>query len=623
MVYLDRIQSPADVKSMSGEELNALCGEIREFLVSHLAQSGGHLASNLGAVELTVALHRVYDTARDRLVFDVGHQCYTHKILTGRREGFQNFRELGGMSGFPKPSESVHDAFVAGHASNSVSVALGMARARTAAGADYDVVAVIGDGALNGGMAFEGMSDAGHSGEPLVIVLNDNGMSISRGVGGTAEMLSRMRTRPEYINFKRWYRSLVAARIPGLYRITHRVKRWIKERVIPENVFDDLGFEYLGPMDGHDIAKVETALRWAREQKRPCLVHVITKKGQGYAPAEDRPEIFHGVGPFDAASGEPKGGGDGFSAVFGRELLDLARRDSRVRAITAGMAEGTGLSPFRGELPKQFYDVGIAEEHACAMAGGMAAGGLIPVFAVYSTVLQRSYDMLIHDVSLMDLHVVLGVDRAGIVGKDGQTHQGSFDVAYLTSVPGMTVYAPASFAEMRTMLRRAVLEETGPVAVRYPRGGEGAYTGDAASAPATVLRPGTDVTIVSYGIEINEALTAAQLLSEQGVSAEVVKLNRLWPADWRLPLASLEKTGRLAVAEDVCRAGGMGEKLLAAAAEAGLAPAACRRIDLGSGILANGAPEDLRRKTGLDGAGIARAVMEMLDGKDQTGSAGV
>ena len=617
MVFLDKIRDPKDVRKLSGEEIVSLCGEIRGFLVDKLSRSGGHLASNLGAVELTVAIHRVYDTSRDRLVFDVGHQCYTHKLLTGRRDGFDGFRELGGMSGFPRPAESVHDAFTAGHASNSVSVALGMARARTNLGEDYDVIAVIGDGALNGGMAFEALSDAGHSGEPLVIVLNDNGMSIDKGVGGLAAMLDRMRTKPEYINFKRWYRSVIAARIPFLYRFTHRIKRWIKDRVVPDNIFDDLGFEYLGPMDGHDIAKMEKALHWAREQKRPCLVHVITKKGYGYAPAEQSPEIFHGIGAFDPDSGEPRNTGPDFSSVFGEALTALAEENDRIVAITAAMQEGTGLSPFRQRYPERFFDVGIAEEHACAMAGGMAARGLVPVFAVYSTFLQRSYDMLIHDISLMDLHAVFAVDRAGIVGRDGRTHQGVFDVAYLTSVPGMNLFAPASFAELKSMLRQAVNETTGPAALRYPRGGEGAYREDRSDENASVLRAGQEVTLVSYGIEINAVLDAAELLAEKGVDAEIVKLNRLVPLDTTVVADSVRKTGVFMAAEDVCRHGCMGEKLIAALAEAGVAWRKTRLLNLGDGILENGAPEALRHKSGLDGEGIALAVWEVLHGEDK------
>ena len=617
MVFLDKINSPEDVRALDAGQLPALCAEIRAFLVQNISRSGGHLASNLGAVELTVALHRVYDTTSDRLVFDVGHQCYTHKLLTGRREGFENFRELGGISGYPKPSESVHDAFIAGHASNSVSVALGMARARTAMHGDYDVAAVIGDGALSGGMAIEGLSDAGHSGEPLVVILNDNGMSISRSSGGLASMLSRIRTKPEYINFKRWYRHAFAPRVPALYLFTHRVKRWIKERVIPDNVFDDFGFEYLGPIDGHDIQKIETALRWAKDQGRPCLVHVITRKGCGYPPAEKDPEIFHGIGPFDPETGKPKCTAEDYSAVFGNALAELAAEDDRIVAITAAMAEGTGLSGFRKAFPKRFYDVGIAEEHACAMAGGMAAQGLIPVFAVYSTFLQRGYDMLIHDISLMGLHAVFCIDRAGIAGKDGQTHQGTFDVAYLSSVPGMKVYAPGSFAELRSMLRRAILEDTGPVAVRYPRGGETGYSDDRSGPPAVVLREGTDATLVIYGPETGIGLQAAELLAVQGISVEVVKLNRIIPIDTEVIFASVRKTGVFVAAEDVCSAGSVGERVVAAFAGEGLYPASIRRTNLGNGILENGAPDDLRRKTGLDAAGIAAAVTEAVNGKDK------
>ncbi len=618
MGLLDILNDDMDVKALPEEVLDDLCGEIRTFLIRVLSKEGGHLASNLGAVELTVAIHRVYDTGRDRLVFDVGHQCYTHKLLTGRRDGFADFRSLGGMSGFPKPRESVHDAFIAGHASNSVSVALGMARARTALGEDYDVVALIGDGALNGGMAFEGLSDAGKSGEPLVVILNDNGMSINESVGGLAAMLSNMRTRVEYIKFKKWYRNSFLPRIPYLSAILSRMKRWLKERIIPENIFDDFGYEYIGPIDGHDIRKTEGVLRWAKEQKKPVLVHVITQKGRGYAPAEKAPEAFHGVGAFDPASGVPRYTGENFSSVFGRTLTELAGEDTSVVAITAAMKEGTGLIGFQETWPERFYDVGIAEEHACAMAAGMASQGLKPVFAVYSTFLQRSYDMLIHDVALMGLHVVLAVDRAGIVGRDGETHQGSFDVAYLSSVPGMRIYAPANFAELRTMLRRAVLEDTGPVAVRYPRGGEGAFREDASQTPCAVLREGTDVTIAAYGMEINEAMEAAAILARRGVSAEVVKISVLCPLEADAVMASAEKTRVLAVPEDVCRAGCIGGRLLSMAEERGLCLRCGRLINLDSGILEHGTPEALREKLGLDGPGIAGTVMEMLHGKDQT-----
>ena len=378
-----------------------------------------------------------------------------------------------------------------------------------------------------------------------------------------------------------------------------------------------MGFEYIGPIDGHDIRKMENAIRWAKEYGSPVLVHVITKKGKGYDPAERAPEAFHGVGAFDARTGVPRYTGEDFSSVFGRTLTELAGEDETVVAITAAMKEGTGLIGFQEAYPDRFFDVGIAEEHACAMAAGMASQGLKPVFAVYSTFLQRCYDMLIHDVALMGLHVVLGVDRAGIVGKDGATHQGAFDVAYLCSVPGMKVYAPSNFKEMRSMLRKAVLADTGPAAVRYPRGGEGLWKADTSDETVRVVKPGTDVTIAAYGTEVNEAIMAARMLYGQGVNAEVLKINVLCPLDTEPVLASVRRTGALLVAEEACAAGSVGERLLAAVEQAGICLRAARLVDLGDGILEHGAPEDLRRKTGLDNGSLVQAVMEMLHGEDQ------
>ena len=470
-MILERITSPEDVKKLKRAELALLCDELRRFLVESVARTGGHLASNLGAVELTVAIHRVYDTARDRLVFDVGHQCYVHKALTGRRELFSTLRQFEGLAGFPKPGESIHDAFVAGHASNSVSVALGMARARTLSGADYSVVALIGDGAMTGGLAYEGLNDAGASGEPLVVILNDNGMSIDPNVGGVAVHLGRLRLRPGYYRFKKWYHA-VMDRLPGgraLYRFNHRIKTNLKKALYPCSMFEDMGFTYLGPVNGHNVEQLSTVLAWARELDCPVLVHVLTQKGKGYLPAEEQPERCHGVPPFDPASGIPSQQAPDFSYIFGHELVELAGEDKRICAITAAMGPGTGLQEFAAAWPKRFFDVGIAEGHAVSMAAGMAKQGMIPVFAVYSSFLQRSYDMLIHDVALQGLHVVLAVDRAGLVGADGATHHGCQDVGFLTQIPGFTVLCPASFQELRTMLR-AALAMDGPVAVRYPRG---------------------------------------------------------------------------------------------------------------------------------------------------------
>lgn len=614
---LEKINSPEDVKKLDDTGVEQLCADIRKTLIETVAKTGGHLASNLGAVELTVAIHRVYDTSRDRLVFDVGHQCYAHKLLTGRQEGFAKLRHTGGVSGFPKPYESVHDAFIAGHASNSVSVALGMARARTALGADYDVVCLIGDGALSGGLAMEGLSQAGASGERLVVILNDNAMSINASSGGVADMLARLRVRPAYLRFKKWFRR-VFGKAPALYGWLHRVKEWVKARVLPDNMFDDFGFDYIGPIDGHDEKKVEDALRWAKAQDGPCLVHVLTQKGHGYAPAENAPEAYHGVGGYRIEDGMLPYTGDDFSSVFGRELTALAEKDERIVAITAAMMEGTGLIGFQERFPSRFFDVGIAEQHACAMAAGMARQGLVPVFAVYSTFLQRSYDMLIHDIALQGLHVVLCVDRAGIVGRDGETHQGAFDVSYLSSVPGMTVLSPSNFAELRTMLRRAIYEIEGPVAVRYPRGGEGQLRVDRSAGDSVELRDGSDLTIAAYGVSVNDALDAAERLEARGVSAAVVKLNVLKPLRADKTLASLRKTGRLLVPEESCQSGCVGMELLSAAAAEQVSLHGVRLVNLGEGIVGHGSPEELKKMLRLDGEGIAEVAMELINGKAET-----
>ena len=611
MNILQTIKSHDDLVALPGEQIRPLCGEIRQFLREKVARTGGHLASNLGAVELTVALHRVYDPYRDRLLFDVGHQAYVHKMLTGRMEGFERLRCVDGIAGFPKPCESAADPFIAGHASDSVSVALGMARARTLKGEKYDIVAVIGDGALTGGLSYEGLGDAGESGEPLVVVLNDNGMSINRSVGGMARFLSAARTRPGYIRFKRWYRQALK-NLPGVYKALHRIKEWVKRRLLPPGIFEDLGFYYIGPVDGHNEAELETVLRWARDMACPVLVHAVTVKGKGVPYAERSPELYHGVGPYDPETGALAPAERDFSQCFGEALTRLAGEDGTVCSVTAAMESGTGLEEFARRYPDRFFEVGIAEGHAAALCGGLASQGLKPVFAVYSTFLQRAYDMLIEDMALMRLHVVLAVDRAGLVGRDGVTHHGCFDVGYLDTVPGMTLYAPASFRELEDMLETALFRETGPVAVRYPRGGEGPYRESHAGEAATCLRTGTDLTIVTHGILINEVLPAAEALAREGISAGVVKLNRLTPLDAEPALAALRGTGRLLVAEEVCRAGGTGTRLLAACAAAGVTLRGARLLDLGSGVITHGDVAVLRRKLGIDREGIAQAAREML-----------
>ena len=611
MSILESISCSEDVKKLPEGSLEALCGEIRSFLIENVSKTGGHLASNLGAVELTVALHRVYDSAKDRIVFDVGHQSYVHKILTGRREAFSTLRQYGGISGFPKPCEAVDDAFVAGHASNSVSVALGMAKARTLQGQAYSVAAVIGDGAMTGGLAYEGLTNAAASGEPMVVILNDNNMSIDPNVGGTASLLQRMRVRPGYFEFKRFYREAFS-HAPGLYHFNHNVKEWVKSRVLPDNMLSALGMEYMGPVDGHDIRQLECVLRWAKEMQKPVLVHVLTKKGKGCPYAEEHPELYHGVGPFDPVTGEIQKSGACFSEVFGENLCAMAERDKKIVAITAAMASGTGLDQFARRFPGRFVDAGIAEGHAVAFAAGMAKQGMTPVFAVYSSFLQRGFDMMIHDVSLQGLHVVFGVDRAGIVGSDGETHHGIFDLSYLGTVPGMQILCPASFAELREQMEMAISEMQGPVALRYPRGGEGEYQ-TASREEEQLIREGSDVTIVCCGVMVNEALAAARILENRGISAEIVKINLITQKDYPVTLASLQKTGRLIAAEEVCAAGCLGSRILSQACEKRIPFQAARLLNLGKGIVAHGDRKLLMRDAGIDAESIASAAAELCE----------
>ena len=556
MNILNKINCSNDIKLLDPGLLPELCSELREFIIENVSKTGGHLASNLGSVEITVALHRVYDSSRDRIVFDVGHQSYAHKIITGRRDSFNTLRCHGGISGFPKPYESNDDAFVAGHASDSVSVALGMAKARTIEGKNYDVVAVIGDGALTGGLAYEGLTNVGGTSEPMVIILNDNGMSINSNVGGMAKLLSRERIKPGYINFKRWYRRTFM-NIEPVYNVNHKLKESLKKTILPPNIFDSMGIYYLGPVDGHDVAQLETVIRWAKEMRVPVLVHAITTKGKGCEYAEAHPDKYHGVGKFDVVTGKLQTGGKSFSSVFGDELCTLAEKNKSIVAITAAMSGGTGLAAFAQKYPDRFFDVGIAEQSAVSIAAGMAKQGLTPVIAVYSSFLQRAYDMLIHDISLLDLHVVFCVDRAGLVGNDGETHHGVFDVSYLSSVPHMRILCPASFSELSAMLEAAVNEMSGPVAIRYPRGGEGNYIASSLK-PCTVISTGSDITLVCYGTMVNTMLELKDRLSEEGISADVIKLGTIMPLPSYEVLDSLRKTGRLLIAEDVAHPGSVG-----------------------------------------------------------------
>ncbi len=607
---------PEQLNTLTDIQAKLLCDQLREQIVAGVSKTGGHLASSLGVVEATVAVHRVFDLERDRLVFDVGHQCYAHKILTQRGGQMDTLRKLGGLSGFPKPREHRADAFIAGHASNAVSVALGMARARTLSREDYCVLAMLGDGAMTGGLAYEGLSDAGQSGEQLVVILNDNGMSITKNVGGVAQHLAQQRLKPQYLQFKKVYKRATGATAVGrgLYRFTHKAKQAVKNAVLHCSMFEDMGFTYLGPVDGHDVNYLTRLLRYAKELDCPVLLHIKTVKGKGYPPAEREPDRFHGVGPFRVEDGAPlKEGGETFSSVFGDTLCRLARERDDIAAVTAAMPDGTGLVGFAQEFPKRFFDVGIAEGHAVSMAAGMAKQRMVPVAAIYSTFLQRAYDMLIHDVAIQGLHVVLGVDRAGLSGEDGETHHGVFDVAYLSSVPGMKIYCPASFEELRAMLRHAVEKVRGPVAVRYPRGGEGEFKALCGVEGAGVLRPGADVTIAAYGTMVNEALAAAKLLEEKGRSAQVVKLNSIVPLDVDTLAACAKKTGRLVVAEECVDAGCVGRRIAAEFALRGVSGVRLALVDLGDRFVQHGTVTELRALCGIDGASIARKALEVMD----------
>ena len=613
MKLLSSIRGHADLEKLNADQRTALCGEIRDFIVSSVAKTGGHLASNLGVVELTVAIETVFDTAQDRLVFDVGHQAYIHKLLTGRQTAFERLRMFEGMSGFPKPHESGTDSFVAGHASSSVSIALGMARARRLTGEKYQVVTLIGDGAATGGMVYEALNDAGASREPMVVILNDNEMSIDPNVGGMASHLRHLRTTESYFSFKKAFRA-ATAKMPGgeaVYRFTHRTKELLKRNLLRKSMFEYMGFEYIGPVDGHDTEELIRLLRAARDMEKPVLVHVITQKGRGYGPAEAQPSKFHGVGKFDPKTGSALGTGKvTYSDTFGKTMLELAGVDQRVCAITAAMPGGTGLIPFKNAFPKRLFDVGIAEEHAVSMAGGLAKQGAKPVVAIYSTFFQRSYDQIMQDIALLGLHVVLAVDRAGLVGEDGPTHHGVFDVGFLRQVPGMTILCPASHAELAQMLRWAVLKCGGPVAVRYPRGAEGAYQDCAfAGEPGAVCvhREGTDVTLITYGNLVNNVLAAAETLAERGISAKVL---RLLSAS-HIPELNPMIAGPAVVIEEACTGSGIREAI-----SWQLPGIQVHGIDLGADFVPHGDQSSLYKFTGLDAGSITDFVCEVVHNEE-------
>lgn len=566
---LKKINEPKDLKTLSTEEKEKLAEEIRQKILEIVSKNGGHLASNLGVVELTIALHSVFNTPKDRIIWDVGHQSYVHKILTGRKEQMDTLRQFKGLAGFPKTCESEYDAFNTGHSSTSISVGTGMARARDLLKEDYNVISVIGDGSLTGGMAEEALNDAGASKTKLIVILNDNEMSISKNVGGIPTFLSKLRTRKFYTNANSRVKRFTL-KIPKvgekIVDLVQRGKKTIKQIFIPNMYFEDIGFTYLGPVDGHNIEKLENILEIAKEVKGPVLVHVITKKGKGYKIAEENPDKFHGISPFNIETGEKLAPSKkDYSKVFGEKLVELAKKDEKIVAVTAAMKDGTGLKEFAKEFPDRFFDVGIAEQHAVGLVAGMAKAGLKPVLPLYSSFLQRGYDQLIHDVALQNIPVTICIDRAGLVGNDGETHHGIFDMSFASAIPNLTIMAPKDFKELEEMLEFGI-NFNGPVLIRYPRGGEGKNKAEKNDeivlGKSELIKEGKDISIIAIGKMVDRAIEVSKLLKEKDIGAEVINVRFLKPLDKENILKSIEKTKKVVTMEDGILNGGLYTNIL-------------------------------------------------------------
>ena len=617
---LEKIHKENDIKNLSPEELNSLPDEIRRFLIEKISVTGGHLASNLGVVELTMALHLVLNLPDDKLIWDVGHQSYTHKLLTGRRDGFDRLRKYGGMSGFPKRKESSCDAFDTGHSSTSVSAGLGYVAARELSGENYSVVSVIGDGSMTGGMAYEALNNASHLKSNFIIVLNDNNMSISENVGGMSRYLSDLRTAQTYTGLKRGVEDTLKKMPGGGERLIQQMKRTksgIKQLLVPGMFFEDMGITYLGPVDGHDVRRLVKVLRDAKRVNHAVLVHVITKKGKGYPPAEENPARFHGTGPFHIETGEPAGESekDSYTDVFSKVLADIGRKDEKVAAVTAAMADGTGLSRFARMFPKRFFDVGIAEEHAMTFAAGLAAGGMKPVFAVYSSFLQRAFDQTIHDVCLSNLPVVIAVDRAGLVGSDGETHQGVFDLSYLSMIPNMTVMSPKNRWEMADMLRFAV-DFPYPVALRYPRGtayeGLKQFRAPIEYGKSEVLFEEEDIAVIFVGHMSELAEKVRMELKDTGYACSLVNARFVKPLDTEMLEKLAEDHSLFVTIEENVLAGGFGERVLDYVNRAKL-NVRVRSVGISDDYVEHGNVGLLRREVGLDKDTIVKqAVTDFL-----------
>ncbi|OGR29948.1 MAG: 1-deoxy-D-xylulose-5-phosphate synthase [Desulfuromonadales bacterium GWD2_54_10] len=623
MSILEKIDSPADLKKLKASQLPAVAAELRQVIIETCAKNGGHVAPSLGVVELTIALHRVFNTPADKIVWDVGHQAYAHKILTGRRDRFETLRTLNGISGFPKRAESPHDAFDVGHSSTSISAATGFAVGRDLDGRKNKVLAVIGDGSMTGGSAFEGMNHAGHLDKDMIVILNDNEMSIAENVGALSSFLSRTATSEFVHRFKKNVQSFLG-RLDGVGKDVLHVARKLEDSFkglfTPAMMFEAFGFEYIGPIDGHDLPMLIETLESVKKFDDAVLIHVLTKKGKGYKPAENNPALFHGVGPFDIKTGKVlkgKGGAASYTAIFGSTLCKLASEDDRIVAITAAMPDGTGLSSFAKEYPERFFDVGIAEQHGVAFAAGLAADGLRPVFAVYSSFLQRAYDQVFHDVCLQDLAVTFALDRAGVVGNDGPTHHGAFDLSYLRHLPNMTIMAPRDENELQHMLATAI-DLGRPVTVRYPRGnGYGVALDQSFKilpvGRAEVLCEGGDCAVLAVGTMVCPALEAARLLEEQeGIRLTVINARFIKPLDEVLILEQARKYGRLVTLEENALQGGFGTAVLELLEAHALSGVRVLRLGYPDSPIPQGEQHELRAMLGLDTVGIAASVQKFL-----------
>ncbi len=616
MSVLENIHGHQDLIQLNAKQRALLCDEIRDFLVSHLSQTGGHVSSNMGVVELTVALETVFDTEVDRLVFDVGHQSYVHKILSGRADRMDTLRQFGGISGFPKRSESEFDAFDTGHSSTSVSAALGMARARDIAGEKHNIIALFGDGALTGGEIYEAMNDAGHSKTPLTLILNDNAMSISKNVGAVSKHLRKIRINRVYFSSKRKISGFLN-KIPGIGKpirmFIEKIKSILRRYVITTTVFEDLGFKYIGPIDGHNLKSLIDCLQYAKSENKPVLLHVCTQKGKGYTPAEKDPSSFHGVGTFDASDGKLPPLKESYSMQFGKTLTGIAKDNEKVVAITCAMPDGTGLVEFSKLYKDRFFDVGIAEQHGVTFAAGLAVSGFVPVIPLYSTFLQRAYDQALHDVCLQNLHVVFPIDRAGIVGADGETHQGVYDISYLSTMPNMTVLSASSFAQLDSMLRYAINEHNGPIAIRYPRGNtESSYdTSDFEYGKAYTRKDGSDVSIITSGRMLKRAEEIAEALDANGISARITELPTIYPFNEDAIIKATENTKLVITLEDNIKSGGMGEHIAEILLSHGVS-CKFRAFAFPTEPIVHGTVDELDKKYGMDTVSVSEYITKEL-----------